>query len=369
MRALPLCALLAACSFASDYGGSAYLCGPDGACPPGQICIDGHCLTGAVDASVVQPPESWWDDDWRARRPLVVRNLSDGTLASGYQVGWRVDLEGELGESNHDAVRVVQHQAAQGDWAEIPRVVDGGVVEQGGVIENEVVWFPLPGGLERDQETTVWIYYDADNPTPAPWNGSDVFELADSFANISGDRWVTSGAVAVVSEDAGVRFDSTSEMRSTEPFPIDRAVDVTARVSISASRLWYGFQREVPDLEPDVPWLVWIRREAGNLMLPEYAGPNDTVDTRWAGTAVPVGSEPRIYSVERLADRVVYLLDYQIASDDHDHPLDQAHIAPLYLRFSNTGSSSFWLTRVRVRHTANPPPELELGAREERPAP
>jgi hypothetical protein len=168
-----------------------------------------------------------------------------------------------------------------------------------------------------------------------------------------------------VTVDGGeIRLDESAEMRSADPWPVDRAVDIVARISDSASRLWFGFQREVPDLEPDVPWLVWIRREAGVAMFPEYAGPNDTYDTRWAGSTVAVGTGEHVYSVERVLDRVIYRLDYRLAGADHDHALAEDHSAPLYIRFSNTSAASYWTRRVRIRQVAYPPPELTLGARD-----
>jgi hypothetical protein len=104
-------------------------------------------------------------------------------------------------------------------------------------------------------------------------------------------------------------------------------------------------------------------------MLPEYAGPTDTEETRWEGAPVTVGTEAHVFTVERFADRVVYRLNYRITTDDHDHQLDDNHTAPLYIRFSNSGASSFWVSRVNVRRTAYPPPELTLGEREDLPGP
>ena len=94
-----------------------------------------------------------------------------------------------------------------------------------------------------------------------------------------------------------------------------------------------------------------------------------TVETAWSGSPVAVASGDHVFTVERFGDRVVYRLDDRIASEDHDHALDEAHSAPLYLRFSNTGAASYWVSRVRVRQAAYPPPELTLGAREDFPSP
>lgn len=354
MRALPLCAVLAGCTFGADFAGTAYLC-PAGDCPSGYTCADGRCVSGGepVDAA---PPVSWWDPDWRLRRPLAIRNLSGAPLADGFQVGWRADLESALGDPaglDFDAVRVVAYDPGSDDWTEIPRVIDGVVVT------DEVVWFPLQSSLERDQETVVWIYYDNPNPPAAPWAGTDVFELSDPLASLSDQRWVVTGAV--IDEGDEIRLDSTAEVRSQDPWPVDRAVDFVVRVSPDATRLWFGFQREVPDVQASVPWLLWIRRAAGDGIQPEYAGPDDTVETRWSGAIVPIGNDPHVFTVERFLDRVVYRLDYAAAADDHDHVLDQDHSAPLFVRFSNTGSSSFWASRVRIRQVAYPPPAVSLG--------
>jgi hypothetical protein len=355
VRALPLCALAAAgCSFNADHGGSAYRCGDQGQCPSGYSCYDGVCLTEPPPDAA--PPESWWDAAWHARRPLTVHNASAETLAAGHQLVWRVNLADDLGESSDDAVRLVAHDTETDRWSEIPRVVDD-------VISEQVVWFPLPVSLDPGEDEVVWVYQDNPAPPSAPWTGSDIFELADGFGEISPDRWVTAGAV--VAEPDVIRFDETGQMRSAEPWPDGHALDIVARASDTASRFWFGFQRELPDFDPDVPWLLWIRRDPGDSMLPEYAGPGDTLETRWAGAPVAVGTGLHVYSVERMIDRVVYRFDYDVAHDDHDHLLDADHSAPLYIRFSNTSSSSFWVSRVRVRRVAYPPPELTLGARDE----
>lgn len=359
MRALPLCAVLAGCTFGADFAGTAYLC-PAGDCPSGYTCVDGRCVTGAatVDAA---PPPSWWDEDWRARRRLAIRNVADTALPAGFQVGWRADLPGELGETAFDAVRVVSYQPASDTWSEIARVVDGAVAA------DEGVWFPLPAALEPDAEAAVWIYHDNPAAPAAPWSGGDVFEMVDNFSPLTTDAWVTSGVV--VEEGNEIRFGNAAEMRSVEPWPVDRAIDIVARASDEASRFWFGFQRELPDFDPDVPWLIWVRREVGQDMQPEYAGPDDTFETRWSGTLVAVGQDPHTFTVERMRDRIVYRVDQAVTGDDHDHAIEQDHSAPLYIRFSNTGASSFWVDRVRLRRAAYPPPELTLGAREELPTP
>lgn len=355
MRALPLCALAAAgCSFNADYGGTAYRCGSQGECPAGYSCFDGVCLTEAPPDAA--PPQSWWDAAWHARRPLTVHNASADTLAAGYQVAWRVDLEEDLGEPYADAVRLVAYDRENDRWSEIPRLVDG-------VIAEEVVWFPLPVSLDAGEDEVVWVYQNNPAAPATTWSGSDIFAFTDGLGDIAPDRWATEGAV--VDEADEIRFDETGEMRSADPWPAGHALDIVARASNTASRFWFGFQREVPDFEPDVPWLVWIRRDPGDSMLPEYAGPEDTLETRWAGTPATVGTDRHVFSVERMIDRVVYRLDYDLAQPDHDHRLDQDHSAPLYIRFSNTSSSSFWVSRVRVRRVAYPPPELTLGAHEE----
>jgi hypothetical protein len=54
VRALVLVALLGACSFEADYGGSRYRCAGDaGGCPPGFMCMaSGYCVVpGSVDAA------------------------------------------------------------------------------------------------------------------------------------------------------------------------------------------------------------------------------------------------------------------------------------------------------------------------------
>lgn len=366
MRALPLCALAAfaavGCRFSGDEGGVAYACDRDDQCPAGQTCQSGRCAVPGQEADAAPPP-SWWDEDWLARTPLSIENVSSASLPAGFQIGWSIDLPGSLGESQFDAVRVLAYDPAGDDWSEIPRVIDGA----GAAAGDDMVWFPLPAALEPDASAVVWIYLGNPEPPAPAWTGGDVFEMVAAFsAPASLDRWVSEGAVAI--EGGELRFDSAAEMRSADPWPVDRAVDITARISDTADRLWFGFQREVPDFDPDVPWAVWIRREAGDRVLPEYAGPEDTVETRWSGATVAIGTEPHVFTVERLVDRIVYRLDHAVASADHDHPLDADHSAPLYIRFSNTGASSFWLSRVRVRHAAYPPPELTLGAREDVPA-
>ena len=357
MRALPLCALaVAGCSFTADYGGTAYRCGNHDDCPSGYSCYDGLCLTEAPSPDA-GPPASWWDAAWRARRPLTIHNMAAAPLATGYQVGWQVDIESELGETDRHAVRLVAYDPDMDLWTEIPRLFDDAGVG------SPVIWFTLPTALDADQSEIVWLYQDNRSPPNAPWTAIDVFELADPLSELSPDIWVTQGSV--VDEGNEIRFNEPSEMRSVDPWPVDRAVDIVVHMNDTANRLWFGFQREVPDFEPDVPWAVWIRREAGSTMLPEYAGPTDTLETRWSGSTVPVGTSAHVYSVERLVDRVVYKLDYQIASNDHDHVLDMDHGAPLFIRFSNTGAGSFWASRVRVRQVAYPAPALELGARED----
>ena len=142
MRALPLCAVLAGCTFGADFAGTAYLC-PAGDCPSGYTCVDGRCVSGGepVDAA---PPPSWWHPDWRARRRLAIRNPAGERLPAGFEVGWAVDLPSELGETAFEAVRVVSYEPAGDTWSEIPRVIDGAAAG------DEMVWFPLPVELEPD---------------------------------------------------------------------------------------------------------------------------------------------------------------------------------------------------------------------------
>jgi hypothetical protein len=354
LRALPLGAL-AACSFSADYGDTAYHCGNHDECPAGYSCYDGLCLTQApsVDAA---PPASWWDAAWHARRPLVIRNRATAPMAKGYQVEWKIDPKEDLGETDNDAMRLVAYDSDQDLWTEIPRIVDEAAPDRR-------IWFSLPVALDPDQSESVWLYQDNPDPPSAPWAATDLFELADPLMNVSPDRWVTEGAV--VDEGDELRFDETAEMRSTEPWQVDRAVDIVARAGASANRFWFGFQREEPDFLPDVPWAVWIRREPSDAMLPEYAGPTDSLETRWSGSTVAVGTQNHVFTVERLVDRVVYRFDYELAGADHDHALASDHSAPLYLRFSNTSSGSFWASRVRVRQIVYPRPDVVLGARED----
>src|SRR4029078_4215408 len=109
-----------------------------------------------------------------------------------------------------------------------------------------------------DQTEVVWLYQGNPDPPDAPWAATDVFELADPLMTVSDDRWVTQGSV--VDEGNEIRFNETGEMHSADPVEVDRAVDIVARVGGGANRFWLGFQRELPDFEPDVPWAVWIRR-------------------------------------------------------------------------------------------------------------
>ncbi len=354
LRALPLGALaVAACSFTADYGGTAYRCGNHDECPAGFTCHQGRCLSEAPSPDAA-PPTSWWDAAWPARRTLVIHNASTGTLAAGYQIGWKIDASADLGD--HGALRLVAYDAAMDQWSEIPRIIDQAA-------PAERIWFPLPVALDADQSEVVWLYQGRPDPPTSPWDAGDVFELADPLMTVSPDRWVTQGAVIDVGSE--IRFDETGEMRSAEPWPVDRAVDIVARIDDTAGRLWFGFQRELPDFDPDIPWAVWIRRVPGNNMRPEYAGPSDTLETRWEGAPVSVGTENHVFTVERFVDRVVYRLDHELVGSDHDHLLDEDHRAPLYIRFSNTSSGSFWTSRVRIRQVAYPPPELVLGARED----
>lgn len=75
MRALVLAALLGACSFEADYGGSRYRCGGDaGGCPPGFACTaGGYCeVPGSADAQLDAAPGGDADPDQPDAAPVDV---------------------------------------------------------------------------------------------------------------------------------------------------------------------------------------------------------------------------------------------------------------------------------------------------------
>lgn len=362
MRALPLCALVvAACGFGADYGGTAYLCGDDGSCPAGYECRVGRCVIpgGQPDAMMAA---SWWNDAWPARFPLTIRNPAATALPAGFQIGWRVALGRALGESDPDAVRVLA-LSDTGQWNELTRIIDplpGG---------DALVWFGLPDAIEPDGELVLWVY--AGNPSPGapPEMAEQVFEMADSFPDISASRWVTAGTVTV---DGGeVRFDGSDQMRSAAPIGIDRALDVRVRTDGQADRFWFGFQRVTPDFDPEPPWVLWVRRAEipTTQIMPEYLAPDSPFTERWPGPAIPVDAGYHLYSIDRLTDRILFRQDYALREPEHDHPLPADDNGSMYIRFTNDGASSIWLSRLRVRQAVYPLPVVELGAREDIPGP
>jgi hypothetical protein len=347
VRALPLCALVAACSSRFEDRGTATSCDPQGGCPDDRSCVAGICVL------VAPPPASWWDERWRARRPLVVRNQSNDALAA--QIGWKVNLEAVVGEDQLEALRVAKYYGPDDGWSTEFIVVDT-------VGADHVVWFSAHG-LAPNEATVLWIYFDNPAATPEDRQENDVFPVAESFVGLPTESWVVSGAV--VDDGGELRFDGTGQLRSLSSFESDHAVDILAHVSEMADRFWFGLQGATDGEEPTTPWLLWSRRSTGDAINPEYSAPG----TDWTGTAIPVGVAPHVFTVERRAGRVSFLLDHELASPDHEHTFESADTSFHHVRVSNEGTSSIWINRIRVRRIADPSPELFLGEREDFPGP
>jgi hypothetical protein len=355
VRALSLAALLAGCSFSAEQGGTGYVCERDDQCPAGQLCDDGRCARRA-DASPGPDatPLPWWDLDWGKRRRLQIRNPGPNELEAGFQLALVIDIETTLGDARRAAIRVLHHDGSA--WVELDRTIEP---MHDGI---EAIWFGLPAALDAEGELELWIYNDNPEAEEAPSDPEALFD--DYYATISDlamSDWVVAGPLTV--EGNLVRLDNGADVRSASPRPVDRAVDFEIRVSDTATRFWFGLQRETPDVNPEPPWILWIRREtmATSEIAPEYLPPGGETSDAWRGTPATIGADRRLYTVERLADRVVYRQDLELVAADHDHMLQSEHTAPMYLRLSNEGASSFWVASIKVRRAAYPPPSLTLG--------
>ena len=195
---------LASCRMSSDFSGTTYQCGADGACPEGQRCVDLVCvLVGpAADAADAPPPADAPPGPAYLHRRAITVEAGSSAIPDGYSIAVSLDhaalvTEGKARADGAD-LRVVC------DEVERARVLDDMSAWQA---EETRIWFKLPTAVEA---STTYdgcaLHYGApDAPDPAPsWSDSmgaddpsEVFWYADDFEEHAGgtdpDGWTDQG--------------------------------------------------------------------------------------------------------------------------------------------------------------------------------
>ena len=369
---LALVLVAAACHVSADFQGTSYQC-PDGKCPSGYACVAGVCvLPGAKDGSIGDvadgPPDaapvmSWWDPAFTKRARLTITNGAADPLVVGFQIGVPVDLATlDSPTAVWDALRVVRWDATAMTWTEKTRYIEQNA---GGYH----IWFKLdtqvdPAGSDSD----YYLYFGNPAPAAAPSSGSAVFDFYDAFSGtaVSTTSWTIQGSPTVANND--LTLVAGASILSKTAFTPGHALTASMTGPADAPRFWLGYQTDLMD---NAPWIIWINRD----LTDSYTPPGAVAGTIWPetystaagmsgpayGTAKTLDGAKHYYTVQRLADRVVYKYEEQPVTD---FALPQTDSTSLPVRLTNEGTKSLVFGMVHVRKAVWPDPTVAIGATE-----
>ncbi|MBI5479308.1 MAG: DUF2341 domain-containing protein [Deltaproteobacteria bacterium] len=341
----------AADSAATDAGDAAPGDGTSTDGNAGDGAADAPQTDAQTDAPVCQPP--WWDAAWTARRQLTITNNASQTLPVGFQLGTPLDVEGLIGGSAWDQIRVVRRAGSA--WSEQTRVLDNPGANA------EWIWLKLAASVAPSAaDSSFWIYYGNPAAGAAPGDPALVFDFYDPFSGSAlSAAWQYKGTPTVSGSE--VRLDYDDHIGTTQTWAPGYAVDVRLRITPVSQRFWLGFHvvSGTPTFQDIEPWIIWITRAVGELW-PEFTSDGVSV---WEGTPhVTLDTGAHFYGVDRFSSRVVYRRENAVA---FDHTLSPSFATSLPVRITNeTVSGTVYVDMVRVRQTAYPLPTATLGAEE-----
>lgn len=379
MRSWPVlvATLLGACHVSADYSGTRYEC-PDGVCPSGFQCVAGRCVMGQPgdgplpDVSVPDappPPLSWWDASFTRRARLSITDAAAQPLGQGFPIGAIVELSTlDAPGAASDDLRVAYLDPQTQTWTELTRYL-----ELAGPTYD--AWFKLQAPLAAGASTfDYWLYFGNAAPTSAPSNGSQVFDFYDGFGGSAVDtgKWTVQGAPSEASNNLVLH--TGDSVRSNVQFPPGYAMEASMIAPAASPRFWIGWQRQT-DFDDSPPWLIWINRDPSDSDFP----PGGTAGTIWGevndpaagptaiayGGAKPIDAAKHWYTVQRLADRIVFKYEEAVVSQI---PLPGQDTQKLQIRLSNESTGKeLTLGAAHIRQAVWPDPIVTIGATETHP--
>ena len=286
-------------------------------------------------------PAGWWNPAWPYRIPLSITDSV--ALPSAFEVGFSIDLDSAPCAGSRDGVRVVF------GTTELPRVID----ETGA---PQWIWFRLQAPLAANATATgYWLYCGNPNPDAAPSDPGTVFQLYDGFSGTSlGSTWPSAGTISVANGVATLQNGST--FHSAMTFPMNTAVDFSLAPQGTAPSMyfWGGFQNGTATTGP---WVIWnTRNETG--IHPEVTENATNVSY---GNSMPYDTSFHLYGVESYGATSMFR-----SNDVSVGSVARATTGAMSVRFDNynSGANTIQVDWVRVRHAANPPPTVTVGAPE-----
>jgi hypothetical protein len=365
---------LAACHYSPDYTGTSYLC-DDGKCPSGYTCVNARCVLGPdqdapmLDGPTIDAPQlPWWNTSFTKRAQLTIKDVAGDPLGTGFPIGLEVNLATlDSATAVWDALRVVHWDPVTTQWTELTRYPENSVNNP------RTVWFDLVASLGTGSTTgEYYLYFGNASPTTAPSSGGLVFDFYDAFSGTAVDtnKWVIQGTPGEAGDN--LTLHAGDSVHTKVQYSTGHAVACSLTAPQNTPRFWLGFQR-LNDFSDGDPWLIWVNRGAGDSEFP--AGYSAT--TLWPetyvtafgmstpdyGTAEPLDGGKHLYTVQLLADRVVYKYEEH---EIYEFALPGMFTTNLQVRLANETSPAADMVfgACHVRKAVWPDPTVTVGVTE-----
>ncbi len=309
----------------------------------GNAVSDGSVGVDASDASGGDGSGSsagYWQID------LTITNGATTMLATGFQIGFAIDLDSAPCNGDRDHVHVWWH------GGDVTRTFD----ELGS--GNEWAWFPLQAPIAAGATSTEYSVTCLD-PARAPSSDPTmVFDFVEPFANL--DQWTTQRSPTVSAGVVTLPANDGTILSMTQWAP-DHAVDFWLRVGDAAANdVWGGWQDQVADQRP---WLIWYTFNTPNKIYPSFCDATANPCTNGPTAAVtqqPLDTAWHFYGVENCGDTTA---QWRLANVVVQTMALANYTGSHRVRLDNFNTNAAVEARdLRVRQAACPLPTVVVGS-------